>query len=145
MSMDTEIWTALMDKIVEQANYSPGTNLAPGSGPDGDGTGPGTEGDSPLGIDYIDRGPLALVLNESIDATVTRGADRNLLLQAIADGADGFDLDDVNAVLSGKNRAPDVTLLQAFSTACAVDEEVIIDAAIRGGAKNLGVGLPPGY
>ena len=124
--------------LLEQADYSPGGNLAPGQG---------TEGDDPLGIHYADLGPLALVLNEALDSATNRGADPDDILDQIAEaGGDGVSANDAQDVLGGDVLCPTMELLQGFSSVLAIDIEVIVDAAQRGGCTNYGQRtLPPGY
>ena len=136
MTLTVASWQLLMDRLV--ADYIPGAGQAPGSG---------TEGDDPLGLRYADLGPLAFVLNEALDSAVNRGADRDSIIEQVAQAAgDEFGLDEVEAVLSDENRDPDPTLLQAFANVFNIDMGIIVDAAQRGGAKKLGPATyPPGY
>jgi hypothetical protein len=140
---DPAAWEKLMHRVVE-GDYKPGNSLAPGPGT---APGSGTEGDSPLGLKYVNMGPLALVLNEAVDATVTRGADRDALLALIAQTSADDDHDavqDVTDTLSGALKCPDPNLMAAFATALAIDLDVILDAAERGGCTGTATGLPPG-
>jgi hypothetical protein len=135
--METRIWQRLMDTVM--GDYTPGNVMAPGNG---------SEGDDPLAVNYADLGPLGLVLNEALDATVNRGADRDELIAVIAQGAgDGISVDDVNAVLGGKQLCPELALLQAFSTVFCIDLDVILDAGTRGGCTQYAApgSPPPGY
>jgi hypothetical protein len=133
--METEVWQQLMDRVVAAA---PGGYLAPGAG---------TTGGDPLGLKYANLGPVALVLNEGVDATVDAGADRDELLNSVADDAgDDISRDDVDAALSGDERCPDPALIQSFASWLAIDAEGIMDAAVKGGCKNYGAATPPpGY
>jgi hypothetical protein len=139
---DVSQWEQLMAETIEahlqeQADYIPGVNQAPGSG---------TEGDDPLGLHYADLGPLAFVLNEAMDSTVNRGADRQALMEQIAQVAQA-NVNDVEAVLTDDMRCPPMNLIQAFATVLSIDSDIIVDAAQKGGCSNLGPipTVPPGY
>jgi hypothetical protein len=144
--MDTASWQSLMDTVVEQAllagaevdNYTPGNALAPGSG---------TEGDDPLGLHYADLGHLAFVLNEAVDAAVTRGADRDQLIAEVArNSGEGVTPADCEKVLSGDTLCPPQGVLAAFSQQTAISLEIIIDAARRGGCQGYGpAAYAPGF
>lgn len=137
--MDTETWNSLMDSVVaEHANYAPGTVMPPG---------PGTEGGDPMGLEYIGMGPLAFVLNEAVDAACNSGGDRDALLDSVADAAgDDFSRAEVDAILAGEQKCPEPALLSALCSAVAIDMDIAIDAAQRGGCKNYGAStIPPGY
>lgn len=138
--METAEWERLMGEIVEQAREVDGSfgDLPPGAG---------TEGDDPLGLRYINLGPLAFVLNEAVDALITRGADRDSVVEAVAQAAgEGVDEATVEAVLSGENKCPGYPVLAAFGSVTTVDLEIILDAAKRGGCKDIGpTTVPPGY
>lgn len=167
--MDAPTWSDLMDKLVAEAtadawpasqakprpryssrasliqrpdlhelsDYNPGQVMAPGSGS-------GTEGDSPAAIRYAALGPLALVLNEAVDAFVNAGADRDTLMEAIAQaGGEEVNREEVDEVLAGEEKDPSLDLLRAFSQAVSIDLDILLDAAKRGGAKSLGPFLPP--
>ena len=124
---------------LEQDDYSPGGNLAPGVG---------TEGDDPLGIHYADLGPLALVLNEAVDSATNRGADRDDIIEQINNAtSDEVTGHDAAAVLAGDELCPAVEILEAFSSVLSIDVEVIVDAAKRGGCTQYGPmsSTPPGY
>jgi hypothetical protein len=136
--MDTTTWQDLMDRVVAQVT-GPAGGTAPGAG---------TTGADPLGIRYINMGPLALVLNEAVDATINAGSDRDVLLDQIADtGDETVTRADVDAALDGSEHCPSIQLIQSFADALAIDAQVILDAAERGGCTNYGgVGdTPPGY
>ena len=138
---DVESWERLMAETIEahseQADYIPGVNQAPGSG---------TEGDDPLGLHYADLGPLAFVLNEAMDSIVNRGADREALLEQIAQ-AGQCQPSDAEAVLTDDVHCPPVELLRAFSAVLSIDLDIMIDAAQKGGCTNLGPTptVPPGF
>ena len=136
--MTAESWENLMERVVaeERGDYLPGDVGAPGSG---------TEGDDPLGLKYADYGPLAYVLCEAMDSAVTRGMDRPTLLEQIAQSAgEGVSVEDVTAVLTDENREPAMELLSAFANTLDIDAGILLDAAQRGGAKNLGpISTPP--
>lgn len=134
-----------MDRVVseaagETANFAPGQVLPPGSG---------TEGDDPNALRYSDLGPLAFVLCEALDGAVTRGIDRGAIIDEIAQGAESSTSVEVEAVLSGDALCPDLDLLASFATELAIDLEIILDAAQRGGCKQYaggpGPGTSPGY
>lgn len=123
----------------ETSDYQPGVNQAPGSG---------SEGDDPLGLRYANLGPLAFVLNEAMDSAVISGADKDSLVEQIAQMAgEGFSESDVIEVLSDKQPCPPAYLLQAFANTLNIDLSIILDAAEKGGCKNLGPipTVPPGY
>jgi hypothetical protein len=134
--MDTQTWQTLMDRVV--ADYQPGISvLAPGGG--------GID-DDPMGLRYAKLGGLALMMNEGLDAATNRGADRDALLDAVAEQAEGFSRADVDAILSGSQKCPDAALLQAFCNALSIDVEDAVDAAVKGGCTNYGAStVPPGY
>lgn len=134
--LDAEGWSQLMDRVT--GNYDPGQVLPPGSG---------TEGDDPNGLRYADLGPLAFVLCEGVDSAVTRGIDRDTLIEVIAQGASDASVADVEAVLDGDTVCPPADLLSAFSQALAIDLDIILDAAQRGGCKQFqeSPGTTPGY
>lgn len=149
-AMDADSWQALMDRVVDQerGDYQPGNVKAPGPSV---APGSGTEGDDPRGLKYVSMGPLALVLNEAVDATVNRGADHDSLLEDIAQsGGDSVSMEDVAAVLAGEVKCPTAELLAAFSNAVSIDLDTILDAAQRGGCTDVypgqpSPGVPPGY
>lgn len=123
----------------EGANYTPGQVLPPGSG---------TEGDDPNGLRYSDLGPLAFVLCEALDSAVIRGIDRDTLIANIAEGAEKCSAADVEAVLAGETLCPEYDVLSSFGEQLAIDVGTILDAAQRGGCKQVypqGPTDPPGY
>lgn len=142
--LDSEAWTRLMAEVVEAdletGEYKPGNVDAPGDG---------TEGGDPLGLKYVGMGPLAFVLNESLDSAVQRGADKDSMLADIAQEAgEGIEVADIQAVLDGDVKCPPAELLQAFGTSTSIDLSIIIDAAERGGCKNVYSAVPtdpPGF
>ena len=141
MAETKKTWETLMAHTLraygESADYVPGQLAAPGTG---------SEGDDPIGVRYANFGPLAFVLNEAVDATITRGADRSALLDQIVESAgEEITLQDVQDVLSDKMKCPDVALLTAFGTCLSIDTSIILDAAKKGGCKNYGYPMPPGY
>lgn len=134
--MDTATWQNLMDRLV--ADYQPTYQLATVPGPSND----------PLGLEHPDRGHLATIMNQAVDALVGRGTDRDHLLDTVATQAGpDFSRADVDAILTGTQRCPDVALLQAFCAALSIDPRTALDAALRGGCTNYGASTatPPGY
>lgn len=127
-------WEHLMDELLALTdNYQPGTVMAPGSG---------STGDDPAGINYVDLGKVAFVLNEGLDAAVTRGVDRDGIIAAVAHSAQ-CDPQEVEDALSGKEKCPTQLLMQAWADALAIDAGVVFDAAIKDGCKFNGY-EPPG-
>lgn len=122
----------------ETADYAPGQVLPPGSG---------TEGDDPNGLRYSDLGPLAFVLCEALDGVVHNGIDRGAVIDAIAENAEGATSADVEAVLAGDTPCPSAELLGSFASNLAIDLDIVLDAAQRGGCKDYGriPNTPPGY
>lgn len=131
---------------LEQADFTPGgsntgDNSAPGGAPGG------RVDPDPLGIYYINLGPLAYLLNEAVEGRVDRGADRDELLDDVAEQT-GPDVTahDAEAVLNGDELCPPQELLSAFATVLSLSADTLVDAAKRGGCTNYGPAtLPPGY
>lgn len=135
MKLERDTWEHMMAGLqaeAERADFVPGPSLAPGSG---------TEGDDPMGVRYVNLGPVAFVLNEALQSALLRGADRNALVTRIAQAAQVAPAEVTN-VLSGKTRCPTRDLMAAFATVLAIDASVVYDAAVKGGCP-LVEGAPP--
>lgn len=109
--------------------------------------GSGTEGDDPAGVNYAKLGPLAFVLCEALQSAILRGADRDALIERIVETSDAS-IEDVDAILTGKELCPSEQLIMAFGTVLSIDATIIVDAAIKGGCTKLRTTyspVPPGY
>jgi hypothetical protein len=102
-----------------------------------------------MGIHYVNLGPLAYMLNEALNGLVSRVADRDDVLNDVADatGADNEQsAHDAEAVLNGDELCPATELLSAFAQVLSLSADTLIDAAKRGGCTNYGgSSLPPCY
>lgn len=134
MSADVTAWERLMDELVSLTDdYQPGMVLAPGSG---------SEGDDPAGADYVNLGKVAFVLNEALDAAVTRGIDRDAVIEQVAHRAQ-CDPQEAEDALSGQDKCPTQLVMQAWADALAIDATVVFDAAIKDGCRFEGYAPPP--
>jgi hypothetical protein len=156
--IEARTWERLMSmvtgvEVAEVADYTPGHGVPPGGVPAGPHAPPGsgTEGADPLGLQWVNRGHLGLVLTEAFESAVTRGgqqpgSDREALIQVILDavgeGEEQFTAADVEDALDGTVQCPDPKLLAAFASTLAIDESILIDAGQRNGCGQYGIPSP---